>query len=60
MRRLMRLAIVLLVPLFALGCATTNAMGQREIDWLPTLIVWVLLSVAVVAAAIGIGNAIKP
>lgn len=59
MKRLMRLAIVMLIPLFWMGCTTTNAMGQQEINWLPTLIMWILLSVAVVAGAIGIGNAIK-
>jgi hypothetical protein len=59
MKRLIKVAILLYIPLFVLGCTTTNAAGQEEISWIPTLIAWVLLSIAVVAGAIGIGNAIK-
>ena len=60
MKRVMRLAILLLIPLLVLGCTTTNAAGQAEINWIPTLIGWLLLTIGVVAAAIGIGNLIKP
>jgi len=59
MKSKLKLLVVLLVPLFMLGCMTTNATGGREIDWLPSIIMSMLLIVGVVAGAIGLGNMLR-
>lgn len=55
----MKSKLRMLLPLFLAGCTTTNELGRQEVDWTFTLVGFVLLTVAVVAAAIGLGNMIK-
>ncbi len=60
MKPKLKLLIVLLIPLCVIGCVAVDPVtGQREIDWLPTLVMSTLLIIGTVLAAIGLGNALR-